>query len=123
MNELIMKEIHEWMNKKMNWNESTEKKWGGTDELERMFWTGMNELKWKKLKWMNSNENMNEWMNEWMNQIELNQWNEWNQRMTCKGGKREWRKEWAKWMEWKEWMALINEIDGIWWWNGYKRNR
>ena len=33
--------------------------------------------------------------------------------MTCKGGKREWRKEWAKWMEWKEWMALINEIDGI----------
>ena len=67
MNELIMKEIHEWMNKKMNWNESTEKKWSGTDELERMFWTGMNELKkteMNELKWKY------EWMNEWMNEIE-----------------------------------------------------
>ena len=64
-----MKEIHEWMNKKMNWNESTEKKmkwngWTGTNVLNwnertEMKKTEMSELKWKY-----------EWMNEWMNEIE-----------------------------------------------------
>ena len=70
MNELIMKEIHEWMNKKMNWNESTEK-----NEVERMNWNECSELEWTNWNEKNWNEwtQMKIWMNEWMNEwIKLN---------------------------------------------------